>query len=172
MDVNIVQQMSPDEKCRNQESRIEWNKSNSSSVHGSLVNISYIPSSRSLSYSSLYVPNSFHYSACNGFKFSHHSPNPFAQWPRSLPAVPYDGFLWGNIQTGCGMVQHQEACWFESDSNAEVGEPFFFFYSVSFEWGITRRLCPAFPGFWATLFASQGVIKRFVRTLESLWWHS
>lgn len=169
MDVNIVHQMSPGEKFRNQESRIEWNKSNSFSAQGSLARISYIPASRSLSYSSLNVPNSFIYSACNGFKVSHCSPH-FAQWPRSLPAVPYDGFLWGNIQTGSGKVEHPEACWFESDSNAEVGEPFFF--SISFEWGITRRLCPTFPGFWATLFASQGVIKWSVRNLESLWWQT
>lgn len=130
MDVNIVRQMRPGEKCWNQGSRIEWNKSDSSSVRGSLVHISYIPSSRSLSYSSLNVPNSFHYSACNGFKFSHHSPHSFAQWPRSLPAVPYDGFLRDIIQTGSRMVEHLEAGWLESDSNAEVGEPFF---SISFE---------------------------------------
>lgn len=171
MNVNIVHQVSPGEKCRNQESRIEWNKSNSSSAHGSLAHISYIPSSRSLSYSSLDVPNSFIYSACNGFKFSHCSPH-FAQWPRSLPAVPYDGFLQGNIQTGSGKVEHLEACWFRVWQQCWSWRTFFFFFSISFELGITHRLCPTFPGFWDALFASQGVINWFVRTLESLWWQT
>lgn len=164
MNVNIIHQMSPGEKYQNQESRIEWNKSNSSSAHGSLAHISYIPSSKSLSYSSLDVPNSFILPVMVSSFLIVLPTLPNGQGP-SLQCLMM-GFCESISKPAVGRLN----TWRHAGSSltAMLKLENLFFPSISFDLGITCRLCPTFPGFSVALFAFQGVINWFVRTLESL----
>lgn len=98
IDVNIVHQMSPAEKCQNHQHRVEWNRFKSFGLWKPFTfSHMYIAHpSRSLSYSSLNISNSFIYSLCPSFKFFHHSISfgPTAKVPSSVDSVG----LYLNIQ--------------------------------------------------------------------------